>query len=172
MKALEKDRNRRYETANGLAMDIQRYLDDEPIIARPATSLYRFQKLVWRNKLAVAAASAVIAALVLGLGVSTWMFFKERDARHRAVAAEQQAKSEAAKSEHVAAFMKSMLNGVGPSVALGRDTTMLREIVDQTAQRVDQDLKDQPAVEADLRATLGNVYFDLGEYHKRRSHAS
>ena len=90
MKCLEKDRARRYETANGLAMDIQRHLDDEPVVARPPTNLYRFQKLVRRNKLAVAAASAVIAALVMGMGVSTWMFVKERDARQRAVAAEQE----------------------------------------------------------------------------------
>ena len=90
MKCLEKDRTRRYETANGLAMDIQRHLDNEPVVARPPTNLYRFQKLVRRNKLAFAAASAVIAALVIGLGVSTWMFFKERDARQRAVAAEQE----------------------------------------------------------------------------------
>jgi serine/threonine protein kinase/Tfp pilus assembly protein PilF len=164
MKCLEKDRARRYETANGLAMDIQRHLDNEPIEARPATSLYRFQKLVRRNKLAAAAASAVMAALILGLSVSTWMFVKERKARQRAVVAEQQATSEAAKSRQVSDFMKAMLQGVGPSVALGRDTRMLREIVDQTAERLDQDLKDQPTVEADLRATLGNVYYDLGEY--------
>ena len=62
LKALEKDRNRRYETANGLAVDIQRHLADEPIAARPPTSLYRFQKMVRRNKLAFVAGSAVIAA--------------------------------------------------------------------------------------------------------------
>ena len=52
MKALEKDRTRRYETANGLAMDIQRHLNNEPVMARPPSNLYRFQKLVRRNKLA------------------------------------------------------------------------------------------------------------------------
>ena len=88
LKSLEKDRNRRYETANGLAMDIQRYLASEPIMARPPTSLYRFQKMVRRNKLIVAAAGAVLAALVVGLGLSTWLFIQEREARQRAVAAE------------------------------------------------------------------------------------
>ena len=53
MKALEKDRTRRYETANGLAADLQRHLDNEPIAARPPSTLYRFQKLVRRNKLLV-----------------------------------------------------------------------------------------------------------------------
>ena len=90
MKALEKDRARRYETANGLAMDIQRHLGDEPVIARPPSWRYRFLKLVRRNRVVFIAGSAVALALVSGMGASTWLFLKERDARHRAVAAEQQ----------------------------------------------------------------------------------
>ncbi|MFM2295783.1 MAG: hypothetical protein RLZZ350_2196, partial [Verrucomicrobiota bacterium] len=73
MKTLEKDRTRRYETANSLAADIQRHLQNEPVVARPPSNLYRFQKLVRRNKLAFAAASAVVVALILGFGVSAWM---------------------------------------------------------------------------------------------------
>ena len=168
MKALEKDRSRRYETANGLAMDIQRHLTNEPIVARPPSAAYRFQKLVDRNKLAVAAASVVTAALVIGFAVSTWEYSNEKAARQRAVAAEQeqarlrqQAQIEAAKSMQTAQFLKDMLKGVGPSVALGRDTTMLREIVDKTAERIGTDLKDQPEVEIELRFTLAEVYWDL-----------
>jgi tetratricopeptide (TPR) repeat protein len=81
MKALEKDRDRRYETANGLAMDIQRYLDSEPVVARPPSQLYRLQKLVRRNKIIFAAGSAVALTLLIGLGMSTWLFIRERDAR-------------------------------------------------------------------------------------------
>lgn len=90
MKALEKDRARRYETANGLAMDIQRYLNSEPVVARPPSRLYRFQKLVRRNKIVFAAGGAVVAALAVGMGTSTWLFLKEREARQWAVRAEQQ----------------------------------------------------------------------------------
>ncbi len=90
MKALEKDRRRRYETANGLAMDINRYLNNEPVIARPPSRLYRFRKLVRRNKIVFAAGAAVAAALIIGSGTSTWLFLMERAARQRAVAAEQQ----------------------------------------------------------------------------------
>ena len=90
MKALEKDRTRRYETANGLGMDIQRHLHNEPVLASPPSGLYRFQKLVRRNKTAFAAAGAVAAALVIGLGLSLYLFIRERDARQRAVAAEQE----------------------------------------------------------------------------------
>jgi serine/threonine protein kinase/WD40 repeat protein len=74
MKALEKERARRYETANGLAMDIQRHLRDEPIVARPQSSAYRLQKLVTRNKLPFTAAGAVAAALVLGLVGILWQW--------------------------------------------------------------------------------------------------
>ncbi|MCL4789439.1 MAG: serine/threonine-protein kinase [Verrucomicrobia bacterium] len=170
MKCLEKDRTRRYETVNGLAMDVQRHLDNEPIVARPPTAGYRLQKLIRRNKLAFLAGGAIAVSLLVGLTISTVSLYREKAARERAVAAEQaqiklreQAQTEAARSAEVAQFLKDMLRGVGPATALGRDTTMLREILDQIAARLDA-LLGQPAVEADLCATLGNVYFDLGEY--------
>jgi len=180
MKALEKDRTRRYETANGLAADIQRHLSNEPVVARPASNLYKFQKLARRNKLAFIAASAVAASLVIGMGLSTWLFFKEKAAHERAVAAEKtqhqlrrqaqadekKAQTEANKSRQVAQFLKDMLAGVGPSVALGRDTKMLKEILDKIVERVGKDLTNQPEVEEELRSTIGSTYFELGDYSK------
>jgi serine/threonine protein kinase/tetratricopeptide (TPR) repeat protein len=166
MKCLEKDRNRRYETANGLAMDVKRYLANEPVAASPPGRIRRFQKLVRRNRLAFAAAGAVLASLIIGLGVSTWMFFKEQQDRHQAEAERRIAETEAFKSQQVAQFLKDMLHGLGPSVALGQDTIMLRGILDKTAERVSRDLKAEPMVEAELRNTLGDVYLELGEYQK------
>ncbi|MEO6003188.1 MAG: serine/threonine-protein kinase [Opitutus sp.] len=90
MKALEKDRARRYETANGIAMDLQRHLDNEPVVARPPSWSYRFLKLVRRNRVVFIAGGAVAVALVAGMSTSTYLFLKEREARQRAVAAEQQ----------------------------------------------------------------------------------
>lgn len=90
IKALEKDRGRRYETANGLAMEIQRHCHHEPVVARPPSRFYRFQKLVRRNRIVFGASAAVALALIVGMGASTWLFLKERAALHRAVAAEQQ----------------------------------------------------------------------------------
>ncbi|HVW22441.1 MAG TPA: serine/threonine-protein kinase [Opitutaceae bacterium] len=83
MKALEKDRRRRYETANGLAMDILRHLAHEPVSARPPSRLYRFRKLVRRNRGVFAATGAVALALVAGLGTSTWLFLQEREAERQ-----------------------------------------------------------------------------------------
>ena len=72
MKALEKDRSRRYETANGFAQDMQRYLADEPVLAGPPSANYRFRKFARRNRGAILTASLVAAALLLGTAVSTW----------------------------------------------------------------------------------------------------
>ncbi len=72
MKALEKDRNRRYETANGFAADIRRYLSDEPVEASPPSSGYRFRKFARRNRVGLSTASLVLAALIVGTVVSTW----------------------------------------------------------------------------------------------------
>ena len=72
MKSLEKDRTRRYETANGLVFDLRRHLNNEAVLARPPSQIYRFQKMAQRNKLAFVAASAVAAALLVGITVSVW----------------------------------------------------------------------------------------------------
>jgi eukaryotic-like serine/threonine-protein kinase len=88
MKSLEKDRTRRYETANGMAMDIHRYLNNDAVLARPPSNLYRLQKLVRKNKLAVMAGTAVVLALAAGFVVSSILFLKEREARNRAIEAE------------------------------------------------------------------------------------
>jgi hypothetical protein len=84
MKCLEKDRTRRYDTANGLAMDIARHLSNEAVAARPPSSTYRFQKLVHRNKLAFAAATAVTVALVIGIVISAWQAVRATHARQEA----------------------------------------------------------------------------------------
>ncbi len=81
MKAMEKDRDRRYLTVNALAMDVRRYLNNEPVVARPPSRRYRFQKLVRRNRVLFGSIAAVSVALAAGFGTSTWLFFKERQAR-------------------------------------------------------------------------------------------
>jgi eukaryotic-like serine/threonine-protein kinase len=159
MKALEKDRTRRYETARGFANDVQHFLNSEPVTARPPSVAYRLQKMVARNRLAFAAGGAVAASVLLGLVVSTWMFFREKEAR-------QVAAREAADAQQVALFLETMLKGVGPSVARGRDTTLLKEILDSTVHRVTTDLKGQPEVQADICNTIGEVYRALGQFQK------
>jgi eukaryotic-like serine/threonine-protein kinase len=159
MKAIEKERARRYETASGLALDLTRHLANEPVTARPPGRVYLIRKTILRHKAAFAAVGTVMAVLLLGGVISAWQAARAIQAEHRALA-------EAAKSRQVAEFLEEMLAGVGPSVALGRDTTLLREILDKAAGRIDEGLESQPEVQADLRMTLAEVYSELGEYAK------
>jgi len=111
MKCLEKDRTRRYETANGLVADLKRHLNDEPVVARPPSKAYRLQKTFRRNKLVFAAASAVTLALVAGLAFSTWAFLSE--AAQRRTADEQRANAvraqQAEETEHRRADAETMI---------------------------------------------------------------
>ncbi len=104
MKCLEKDRQRRYDTANGLATDIKRHLDNEPVVARPPSVGYRFQKAFRRNRLIFSAAGAVAAALLLGAMVSVWQAVRATQAsqaeiRQRLRAEEAQASAQAKQRE-------------------------------------------------------------------------
>ena len=152
MRALEKDRDRRYATADGLAMDIRRHLDHEPVLASPPSKLYRLQKLVRRNRVVFGAATAISAALIIGSVISWAMFLRQR--------------TEAKKSAEMARFLEDMLRSINPAVARGKDTQLLRAVLDKTATRIDRDLKDQPEIEADLRSVLGSVYLSIGDYTK------
>jgi serine/threonine protein kinase len=166
MKALEKDRSRRYETANALALDIQRNLRNEPVLARSPGPLYRLQKLARRNKLAFGAGTLLLVTLIAGFGFSTWRFLKEQEARRLAAESERAAKVQAARSEQVARLLKDMLASVRPSVALGRDSTMLREILDSTSERIDQEPQNDPSVEAEMREVIGRSFCALRQLNK------
>jgi eukaryotic-like serine/threonine-protein kinase len=173
MKCMEKDRARRYETVNGLAADIQRHLNNEPVVARPPSAADRFQKLVRRNKAAFTAATIVVVILLVGVAVSTWEAIRatraEREQirlRQQAEAHEKKAKTEAARSAQTAQFLKDTLRAAGPGVARGRDATLLKEILEKTAQRVEKELKAQPEVQGDLWFTLGATYHDIGDFPK------
>jgi serine/threonine protein kinase/tetratricopeptide (TPR) repeat protein len=180
MKCLEKDRARRYETASAIALDVQHHLADEPVVARPPSKLYRFQKLARRNKIAFTATGAVTASLLIGLGLSTWLFFREREAKRdqthlrrqaelnerKAQGNESKAQTEAAKSRQVAQFLEDMLKGIDPVAAKGRDTTLLQEMLDKAAGRIAQNLANQPEVQAQLQDTVGNLYGLIGDAAK------
>src|SRR5204863_1527463 len=123
---LEKDRNRRYETANGFAMDVQRYLAGEPVLAAPASQWYRLRKFVRRYRGPVAAAGLVLLTLLGGIAGTAWGLVQaqrqrqfaeakkqeavdERDAKGLALKAEQQARADETKArEQAFAALRSM----------------------------------------------------------------
>ena len=104
MRCLEKDRTRRYETANGLAFDVLRHLHDEPVVARPPNATYRLRKFIRRNRLAFGAGAAVALALIAGVAVSTWQAVRATQAEHlarteRTAAIAERARAESARNE-------------------------------------------------------------------------
>lgn len=94
MKCLEKDRQRRYETANGLAADILRHLENEPVLASPPSVVYRVRKAVRRNRLVFISGAVIAMALVLGVGTSTWQALRATRAEERAVTRQREAEHE------------------------------------------------------------------------------
>ena len=154
MKALEADRNRRYETALALADDVGRYLRDEPVLAGPPVWSYRARKFVRRHRMHVIAATVAAVALTAGAAAATVGLV-------RATRAEQQAREEGAKAKEVADFLTSLFDASDPNV---RATSTLRDLLDRGAATIDGRLERQPVVRASLFATMGHVYESLGLY--------
>jgi eukaryotic-like serine/threonine-protein kinase len=164
MKALEKDRQRRYATTNGLVMDIERYLAGEAVLARPPSAAYRFRKLFRRNRLLFGALSAIGTIFVIGFVAVTFALTRERAAHHEADKSRREAEADKARSEEVTRFLEDILDGAAPSVALTRDKTVMKAILDKAAKRLAVELANQPAIQADLRTRLGKVYGDIGQH--------
>jgi eukaryotic-like serine/threonine-protein kinase len=166
MRALEKDRNRRYETANGLAADLRRYLDDEPVQACPPSAGYRLRKQVRRHKVAISTALLVAAALVVGTVISTWQAIRTT----RAVAA---ARDEADKANAINEFLaKDLLYQASPYANPEADRLTVREALDRAAERVESKFRTRPLIEAALRFTIGATYTSLGVYDKGQLHSA
>ncbi len=117
MKALEKDRSRRYETAIGLGMDVRRYLSGEAVVAAPPSAAYRFKKFIRRNRGIVVSGSAVAAALWIGLIAFAWQAKVARNQRDRAISAESETKKRAEELKLVSDFQADMLAQVDPTEA-------------------------------------------------------
>jgi len=166
MKALEKDRTRRYESASALARDIERYLADEPVEARPPSVGYRCRKLILRNKVALAAAALVAVALLLGTAVSTWQAVRANAERDRALAAEQKARVASENAQATLDFVwKEMLSQASPWEVADRDLKF-RALIDRAADRLDAGSGSPPLVDAALRRMMGQLFTELGDPQK------
>jgi len=152
MKALEKDRTRRYDTASNFAADVQRYLSDQPVEARPPSAAYRFGKFARRNRLVLTTVVLVGLTLIAGIGVSTWQAM-------RALAREAETK---AVLEFVEDRIFAAARPEGESGGLGRAVT-LRKAIESALPYVDQSFPNQPLIEARLRLTLGRSFYFLGD---------
>jgi tetratricopeptide (TPR) repeat protein len=166
MKCLEKDRMRRYETANGLAVDIQRHLTNEPVAARPPSAAYKVQKFVRRNKAVFAGAALLLTVVLTGTVISATQALRARKELRRALVAEAQAQAEKANAEAALHFIQDdVLSQASPGYQADRDLKV-RTLLDRVAQRLERATGRAPLVEAAIRQTLGSIYTELGDYAK------
>ena len=163
MKTLEKDRARRYETADGLVLDIQHHLAHEPVLAGPPGAAYRARKFLRRHRTGVAAGLLVFLALGAGLAAATVGLLRARDSARVAEQEADRATQEAAKAEAVTRFFQETLAFVDPQNARGREVTV-RAVFDRAAKNIGTKFAGQPLVEAAVRETLGTTYLALGDY--------
>lgn len=148
-RAIADDRNHRYPTVADLAADLNRYLNNQAVEARPPSARYRVGKFVRRHRVSVIAACLVLMALVLGIvGTTVGMLRAAREA-------------EAARQ--VSAFLTRLFEVSDPGAGRG-ETITARELLDQGAARIRDELKGQPIVQAQLLRTMGQVYGNLGLY--------
>jgi len=160
LKALEKERSRRYSSPSDLAGDIERYLHNEPVLAVPPSLAYRSGKFIRRHRLAVAA-SAVVALAVFGL-IASLIIGSARVARER-----DRANREAQAAERVSDFLVGAFAISDPDESRGNKITA-REVLDKGARQIETDLAGQPALQARLMSTMGKVYEGLGLYEPAR----
>jgi eukaryotic-like serine/threonine-protein kinase len=160
MRALEKDRARRYGSASDLAADLRRHLDNLPIVASPPSTVYRIQKFVRRHRvgaLSAAAAVGLLVAFAATMAVQAQRIARERDRANR----------EAAAAKQVSDFLVGLFKVSDPNEARGNSLTA-REILDSGARDVEQRLATQPEVQARLQSVIGDVYTKLGVYSAAR----
>jgi non-specific serine/threonine protein kinase/serine/threonine-protein kinase len=163
MKALEKDRNRRYETANGLAADVLRYLANEPVHAGPASAGYRVRKFVRRHRGAALTAGMLLAVLLAGVAISTWQAIRAT----RSEAAERRSAEIARAINRY--LIEDLFDAATPEEAQGRKITV-EEVLDRASVKVDTAFPDQPEVEAGVRLAIGQLYLSLSLYGKAEPH--
>ena len=183
MKALDKDRGRRYETPSNLAADIQRYLEGGSVTAAPPSTAYRVRKFVRRHRAAALAGAFIAAALLLGVIGITISLLHAQDQRDRALDAERlatqrlteaetaredavKAREEAERFNRIATavsdfFTLDVLN-LKPTPA-GEPELTVREVLDRIPEKIGQHFATEPSVEGVIRERVGQLYLNMGQ---------
>jgi len=147
MKALEKDRERRYGTAFELAADIERHLENRPVVARPVSTVYRLRKYIRRNRASLAVVTSIFILLItfaVAQSVQLRRITRERD-----------------RADRITDFMTNMFEVSDPSEARG-NTVTAREILDKSSKEIETSLAQDPQAQAQMMEVMGEVYESLG----------
>jgi len=171
LKALEKERERRYKSAEALGDDIHKFLSDEPIVARRPSTWYQLSKFSKRNKVLVGGVAAVLLVSVIGTIVSFTFAVGEAEQKIRA-------EREADNAKEINNFLTDdLLASVAPSAESGKGKDVLmRDVLDVASDKIEEASQsggrfaDKPLIEASIRATLGETYLKLGEYPSAEPH--
>ena len=168
MRAMEKERIRRYDTASDLAADVRRFLAGEAVVAAPPSRTYRLRKFVLRNRLWVAASSVVVLTLVVGIIGTTWGMLEAREQRRRAENAVMVEIAERRQAEAVADLLQRLMSGINPEAesegGLSFKEQLLQKL-DEAVANLDG-LSGDPLVKARLQESLGTSLLALSEYRK------
>ncbi len=181
LKAIDKDRARRYETVSGLGQDVERYLAGEVVEARPPSRTYRLQKLVKRHKVQVIAAGLLLVTMTAGIAGTTWGLLaakkQEKAAQNELLAREEARKNEAAERKHAEAIADFVIKDFlaltslegrldfddGGKSGLNKDST-LRDLLDRAAEKLKTRTDLEPQTKARLLNIVGQSYINLGAY--------
>lgn len=155
LKALERDRDRRYDSAALMATDLQCFLNDEPILARPPTAHYLVSLWIKRNSIIFVAACICALALLVGTGLALWQAHVARQAQARA-------ETESQRARQAVDFLTTMLDRVADEVAKGRNPEALKLALDGSQEKISQ-LKSDPLLQSDLFNRIGLLYQKMGE---------
>lgn len=157
LKAMHKEPERRYESADHFATDINNFLTGKPVFAHPDSIVYRTRKFVVRHKLGV---SSAIAMFLLIIGYAITITYHSQRTR----TALEQAKQEMAKAEQITGFLMDMFEASDPSESLGENITA-RQLLENGVLEAEQ-LQQQPEVQGQMLDLTGRVYMNIGEYDK------
>ncbi|MFZ0391250.1 MAG: tetratricopeptide repeat protein [Calditrichia bacterium] len=153
LKSLQKEPDQRYQSADQLYHDIQHYLNGLPVMARPATAVYRIRKFIRRHRTGVFSAAAMILLIILTISFYTVRLAHQRDL----------ARLETRKAERISEFLTGIFQVSDPGQSKG-ETVTARELLERGAARLDQELADEPEVQAAMMHVIGSVYISLGLY--------
>ena len=159
--ALRKDPDRRYSSVDQFADDIHHFRKGEPVIARANSWRYRSGKFIARHRMALGVMAVFVVLLLSFTATVVAQADRTRRQRDRAVVAEKTAVDEAASAQEVANFLVDLIASANPEQTRGKSLTV-KEVVDQGAQQIRNDLEARPAIQWRLLATLGDVYLGLG----------
>ncbi|MHC5112080.1 MAG: tetratricopeptide repeat protein [Planctomycetota bacterium] len=169
LKALSKDRRRRYASVSELAADLRRFLAKEPITARPPSTAYHASLFVRRNPILAAFAGVLALTLVAATLISTSLYWRAAEARSRAQTERDDAIEARHQADAVTEFIQNMLASVDPEHARGDEVSMA-DVLAEAALTVEREFQDEPLTEAAVRVTIGRTYKSLGKMDKAEQH--